>query len=581
MRKLLDSEKYRMIIQTYLDTHSVKKTAEITKVSEVKVRRVLITEGVWSSDSSIRVGHYFEKGAKTEEIAEILRISVKAVQQYLPYKRGLYQDGDPTSDSRYSKEYRQRISVAQEKTLKRKQGIERKEGWEDPDMANAKKIKCRKQDIIRLHLELIPENYGMEREKDDGHGEWAAPHYDEEEKRVLKSYGEVKFGDTISRDLLVPVDMPLYAVHYAAQRAFGWENSHLHRFELPYKRYLDVTDENAGKWCNLVGVLFRSPFMDEEDEFWADDYEGGSFLVWLRKKYTGPYLSLCHGEGIFQCKADIERFIKKYPLIQIDYYEHDGEVYPGDARPAEEGAVCGIMDLPEDKKDDHEQDTCEEEMRFWNPKVVKREIVELCDAPVEMMNLLFADGFPYNILERLPLGQILALHDKHFQDGFAEGEAIRNSYDKFMNKMQQANIEKILKSRCNTPVLQPDITSPTDVLYYYYDFGDGWKIRITGSKQADDLLEQGRISQQELESAFEKVGETYRPVCIASDGLPVVDDVGGIYGFVCFLRSINPAKEKDFWGKDNLPDNSPYEDKKSSLEWAKSLGWKEKVKITM
>ena len=44
----------------------------------------------------------------------------------------------------------------------------------------------------------------------------------EEELRLLRAYGKPKYDAAISRDLLVPADMPLYALHYAIQRAFGW-----------------------------------------------------------------------------------------------------------------------------------------------------------------------------------------------------------------------------------------------------------------------------------------------------------------------------------------------------------------------
>lgn len=43
----------------------------------------------------------------------------------------------------------------------------------------------------------------------------------------------------ISRDIIVPKDIPLYALHYTIQRAFGWENSHRHVFKLPVTTVYD------------------------------------------------------------------------------------------------------------------------------------------------------------------------------------------------------------------------------------------------------------------------------------------------------------------------------------------------------
>ena len=63
---------YHQIIRTYLDTESVKDTAVICDVSTVKVRKVLITEGMWSSRTSVEVQHYLNIGKTTAEIAQIL-----------------------------------------------------------------------------------------------------------------------------------------------------------------------------------------------------------------------------------------------------------------------------------------------------------------------------------------------------------------------------------------------------------------------------------------------------------------------------------------------------------------------------
>ena len=104
-------------------------------------------------------------------------------------------------------------------------------------------------------------------------------------------------------------------------------------------------------------------------------------------------------------------------------------------------------------------------------------------------------------------------------------------------------------------------------------------MRVTASLGAADLLENGRVSQEELEQAVLLLMEKYRPVCIAQDGCFVLDDVGGMDGFVQFLKGINqPDKGKaavEEWRTEDADDEDygPYEDKKASIEWAKSLGW--------
>ncbi len=55
----------------------------------------------------------------------------------------------------------------------------------------------------------------------------------------------------------------------------------------------------------------------------------------------------------------------------------------------------------------------------------------------------------------------------------------------------------------------------TEKLIYSYDYGDGWEVPDVSA----DILEE--------------VTARHRPVCIAKDGIELVDDVGGIGGF-CF-----------------------------------------------
>ena len=101
-------------------------------------------------------------------------------------------------------------------------------------------------------------------------------------------------------------DLPLYALNYLLQRAFGFLNCHLHKFNLPEEEVLRLTESKKEKWEQLVGTLFRSPLMSDEDIFWADDYKKGSFKNWLRSKYTDPQPSKAYGESYVSCQRDIK-----------------------------------------------------------------------------------------------------------------------------------------------------------------------------------------------------------------------------------------------------------------------------------
>lgn len=161
---------------------------------------------------------------------------------------------------------------------------------------------------LRLHLEL-----GRD---------WLHDH----EKVMLKRYGESMTGETLCRDILIPSDMPLHNLHYAIQKLFGWQNSHLRRFYLPDDIYENLTGHTVKGWSELVGICFQPPSEAEEDVFWDDDYEDGNHSRWLKKKYSGPYR---YG-GIFEdpdmARQDVDAFITRFPKLAVmepfdEYYE--------------------------------------------------------------------------------------------------------------------------------------------------------------------------------------------------------------------------------------------------------------------
>lgn len=566
-----NDEMYLQIILTYLDTLSVKKTSQSLGVSEVKVRKVLITEELWTSRTSTAIQHYRELGNSTAEIARILNTTEKAVQQYLPYTRGLYLGEQRSAAALNSADYRERIRKAQERTLKKKgQTGEMELKTNFVNKGNDKSFY--QDDICRLHLELITrDDWELEEDPDymDQEYRQAVSRYREKEKkehlRVLREYGDVHWGDTISRDILVPLDMPLYALHYVIQRLFGWQNSHLHHFMLPEKTYRKITDDKAGKWSDLVGVLFQSPTMNEEDRFWADDYERGSFKNWLRKKYTGPYLSLNHGEGIIQSRLDMKELKEWSPYIEVSYRMMNGKECVSDGRMAKNGDSVSPMTK------------WDEELH-----VIRKECVPFDEAPMKAMEWLCTDGSPKQLLERLTIGELLAMKKEVGESiadgtqcddsGLAEGEELLDSYATFYNEDVRKLAEEIVKQGLDYPELQPFIGTPTDTLYYCYDYGDDWYVKIIGSFECKDLIRAGRFTEEEWAESEQMVREKYRPVCVAADGLPLVDDVGGVNGFIQYLRAINPDQEEKYW-RESMPDNGPYEDRESSLVWAKSLGW--------
>ena len=109
---------------------------------------------------------------------------------------------------------------------------------------------------MRLHLELIYDECDID-----------------EYIKVLEKYGNVIYDDTISRDIIV------WTLNYAIQKCFGWQNGHLHCFELAKDQSKNLISNNFSNYRTLVGVVFRTPCMDEDACFWQDDYESGSFKM--------------------------------------------------------------------------------------------------------------------------------------------------------------------------------------------------------------------------------------------------------------------------------------------------------------
>lgn len=172
-----------------------------------------------------------------------------------------------------------------------------------------------------LHLDLF---FGEENEDDP----W--------EREVLQKYGHVKRG--ITRDVLVPSDMNLTALHYVLLHCFGWRDSHLHDFTLPDDVFQKLTggietpdamgqvvyDGPFRRWADLCGVYFRFPVDDSEDERWMDAYdERMKFETWLRRHYTGPYRYVGEQEHYAFANTSIHEIMERFPMVRENIPFHE------------------------------------------------------------------------------------------------------------------------------------------------------------------------------------------------------------------------------------------------------------------
>ena len=503
----MPSELYDQIISTYKKTESVQQTAVILKTDKIKVRRVLLTEGLWSSGRSVEVDRLLKKGLSTNQIAERLNITEKAVQAYLPYSRGEYNLEDKSYDAHKADDYRERMQIAADKQIHIASKLNSEE-------INEMKKSFTCQRILKLHLELNLDYADMD---------------------VLKRYGKVR--DGITRDILVPDRMTLNGLNYAIQKCFGWQNSHLHNFTLPDDAFLKITNDNLETWKKYCGLYFRFPIEDYGDDeilselYWNDDYEEGrSFNSWLKKKYTYAF-----GYG-----GNVEYFYKAQNLMRD---------FLGDTKVKKKISNCD---------------------KFW------------------IMSI-------YELLERLPIGQVISVKDKLASDDDLNNIISKLDYEHLQEageRYEELKSRRHFTSKEKEPIkycLTPEVLPVSDTLLYSYDYGDGWKVKVTCveeylSKENVELTKEGyylvcldknelfkrqltydgegREITGELRNQIATVAADSKPVCIALDGYPVMDDVMGISGYCEFLKGIH-GEEQD----------APYEDIEESKEWAKMQGW--------
>ncbi len=593
---------------------SILDTAEHFSLNRNKIRKILITTGDISYPLTDEALILKRMGYSIGEIAEKLGVSTATVSVYMPYEERVKNSLEPSSHAQKVREYREYEKARMEKQRMKKEEVRvtpswkdewkmetkmsytpspsrpRRPTWEDigEELYSGEMEECRKRraeyealktkenltEMEKSRLEEYMLMYGdipgmiygrsiEDLERISGERLPVSPSQvmrlhmeleckNEKDRAVFKKYGGVRYGETISRDALVPSDMPLYALHFLIQRLFGWQNSHLHSFELTDDRRDSVTLNSLPVWAELVGILFRSPFMDEDARFWADDYRGGSFKNWMTKKYTGPYYSRCREEGYIRSQKSLEPILEDlrensgyYVLWETDDENRRKRIL--DVCPVEN--YVGVkMNPPQPWREDMKTEL---------------EIVKASDAPIN--RLRFDDTAAFDLLERLPVSSVISFFPDY------EEESGKELLDDL-----RADIEEVVRKK-STELYDEVLPYPlTDTLIYEYDYGDGWRVRITASGDCFDLIEDGRITQEEIDRAQIKCRELYRPVTLSVDGEMLLDDVGGTSGYADFLRIINDDyKNDDDYFPDEEIERDMREEKRSTLRWAKSVqSWK-------
>lgn len=90
---------------------SLRDVAAEFDITLLKVRKILITVGAYTTEISERVQELKRQGKTISEIIEITGLSRASVHSYLPYKKGIYNAKEMSLDAERCKKYRKRKSA--------------------------------------------------------------------------------------------------------------------------------------------------------------------------------------------------------------------------------------------------------------------------------------------------------------------------------------------------------------------------------------------------------------------------------------------------------------------------------------
>ena len=96
----------KMIVGLHLAGCSIKSTAKILKISEQKVRKILITFDLFESEKSRYIAKRINEGASVEDVAREIETTERYVNSYLPYSKGVYYGDHPSKGALVLREWR-------------------------------------------------------------------------------------------------------------------------------------------------------------------------------------------------------------------------------------------------------------------------------------------------------------------------------------------------------------------------------------------------------------------------------------------------------------------------------------------
>ena len=185
--------------------------------------------------------------------------------------------------------------------------------------------------------------------------------------------------------------------------------------------------------------------------------------------------------------------------------------------------------------------------------------VSIEDATVEeFRNSIDLGGDITHLLERLTLMEYLYLpNNDYFLSSIDDQIAFLEDRLESNIKMWDSTLRGIddqYEAFCFLAALSTvRMQAKSNRIHYFYDYGDGWEVSV----ELIDAFYPDSLDEQD--DSIRTAVSSHAPVCIKADGLPVLEDVGGIHGYADFLLTLHHSQDGV--------------EREEIREWARSLGW--------
>ncbi len=103
-----------MIVDSYVSCQSINQFAKEFSMTPLKVRKILITEGVFHSDVTELIQKLSGEGKGMQEIMQITGLGRASLNSYLPYSKNIYNMTELSADAERVKRFRLRKRAVEE-----------------------------------------------------------------------------------------------------------------------------------------------------------------------------------------------------------------------------------------------------------------------------------------------------------------------------------------------------------------------------------------------------------------------------------------------------------------------------------